>query len=105
MHLPIEVIRQSSIVIQSTQIRPADVTDLKFLMPRRTRGVGKGFQLSFFFLFGGFGGADFVELLDGEVYRSRFAKDGYFKKTGVYSARVVGDLLQLFRNQGPALRL
>lgn len=65
MHLPIEVIRQSPIIIQSTQIRATHVTDLQLLVTRRSGGVGERFQFSFFFFLGSFCGADFVVFENG----------------------------------------
>lgn len=39
VHLPIKMIRQSPVIIKTTEIRAADVADLQFLMSRRPRGV------------------------------------------------------------------
>ena len=66
MHLPIKVIRQPPIIIQSAQIRAANITDLEFLMAGRARGIAQGFEFALFFFFCGFGDANFVVFGYGE---------------------------------------
>lgn len=83
MHLPIEMIREPTIVIQPAQIRAAHVAHLELLMARRAGGVGQGLELALFFLFGGFGDADFVVLRDGEGDAGGFAEDGDFEEARV----------------------
>ena len=83
MHLPVKVISKSSIVIQPAQVSTADITDLQFLMPAGAGGVGEGFEVAFFFFFGGFGDADFVVFAYGEGDRGGFAQDGDFEEAGV----------------------
>lgn len=83
MHLPIKVIRQSPIIVQSTQIRATHVADLQFLVTRRPGGVGEHFQISFFFFFGGFGSADFMMLEDCEGDGRGFSEYGDFEETRV----------------------
>lgn len=95
MHLPIKMIRQSAIIIQPTQIRPAHVADLQFLMPRGPGGVAERFQLALFFLFGGFGDADFVVFGDCEGDAGGFAEDGDFEEACVDAVGEVGDLFEL----------
>ena len=92
MHLAIEMIRESSIVVQPAQIRAADVTDLKFLMTAGTGGVREGFEIAFFLLFGGFGDTDFVVLGHCERDGGGFAQDGDFKQAGVDGCGEVGYL-------------
>ena len=77
------MIRQPPIIIQSTQIRATHITYLQFLVTRRSGGVGERFQFSFFFFLGGFGGADFMVLENGEGDGGGFPKDGDFEKTCV----------------------
>lgn len=95
MHLPVEMIRQPPIVVQSTQIRTAHVTDLQLLMPAGARGVGQGFELALFFFFAGLGGADLVELGVCGVDGAGFAQDADFEEAGVDGAGEVGDLFEL----------
>lgn len=95
MHLAVEMIRQSSIVVQSTQIRTTHVADLQFLMAAGARGVGQGFEVALFFFFAGLGGADFVEFGVGSVHGAGFAQDADFEEAGVDGAREVGDLFEL----------
>ena len=95
MHLPIKVIRQPPIIIQPTQIRAAHIANLQLLMAAGAGGVREGFQLPLFFLFGGFGGADFVEFGDGRGDAAGLTKDGDFKKAGVDGAGEVGYLFEL----------
>ena len=64
-------------------------------MPAGARGVGQGFQLALFFLFAGFGGADFVEFRVGCVDGGGFAEDADFEEAGVDGAGEVGDLFEL----------
>lgn len=64
MHFAVEVIRQPPVVIQSTQVRTANITHLQLLVSARARSVGKRAELAFLFFFGSFGGADFIELGD-----------------------------------------
>ena len=95
MHLSIEMIRQTSVIVQPTQIRSTYITDLQFLMPRRTRCVGKGFEFPLLLLFGRFSDVDFVELGDGRGDGAGFAEDGDFEETGVDGAGEIGDLFEL----------
>lgn len=95
MHLPVEMIRQPPIIIQSTQIGSTDIADLQFLMPRGTRGVGEGFKFALFILFGGLCDVDLVEFRDGGGDGAGFAEDGDFKETSVDGTREVGDLFKL----------
>lgn len=83
MHLPIEMVRQSPIIIQTRQVSSADIADLQFLMSRGTGCIRKGLEFAFLFLFGSFGGANFVVFQDGECDRGRFAKNCNFEKAGV----------------------
>lgn len=64
MHFAVEVIRQPPVVIQSTQVRTANITDLQLLVTARARSVRKGSELAFLLFSGSFGGADFIELGD-----------------------------------------
>lgn len=95
MHLAVKVIRQSPIVIQSTQIRTTHVADLQFLMSAGARGVGQGFELALFLFFAGFGGADFVEFGVCGVHGAGFGQDADFEEAGVDGAGEVGDLFEL----------
>lgn len=101
MHLPVEMIRQSPIVVQATQIRTTHVADLQLLMPAGARGIGQRFQLALFLLFAGFGGADFVELRVGGIDGAGFAEDADFEEAGVDGAREVGDLFELRVTRSP----
>lgn len=92
MHFPIKVIRQPPIIVQSTQIRATHITNLQFLVTRRPGGVREGFQLSFFFFFGRFGGADFVVFVNGECDGGGFAEDGDFEESGINGVGEVGYL-------------
>lgn len=95
MHLSVEMIRQTSVIVQPTQIRSTYITDLQFLMPRRTRRIGKGFEFTLLLLLGRFSDVDFVELGDGRGDGAGFAEDGDFEETGIDGAREVGDLFEL----------
>ena len=95
MHLSIEMVRQSPIIIQTTQIRPTNITDLQLLVTRRAAGVAQGFKLAFFVLFGSFGDTDFMMLGYGEGDVGSFAQDGDFKEAGVDGVCEVGYLFQL----------
>jgi hypothetical protein len=63
MHLSKEVVGQSSIIVQSAEVRSTHITDLKFLVARRTRSVGKRLEFSFTILL------DLFLLSDSKVFR------------------------------------
>ena len=95
MHFAVEMIRQSSIVIQPAQIRPAHVANLKLLVPAWPRRIRKGTELALFLFLGSLGGSDLIEFCDGGGDGARFAEDGDFEESSIYSAREVGDLFEL----------
>lgn len=53
MHLAVEVVCQSSVVVQARKVRAADVAHLKLLVTRGTPCVGKRAELLFPLGFGG----------------------------------------------------
>lgn len=96
MHLAVEMIRETSIVVESAEIGAADVTDLQFLVARRTRGVGEGFQVAFALVLGLFRLAQAEMLVEGTGDATFFAEDAHFDQACVDGFGEVGDLFQLF---------
>jgi hypothetical protein len=64
MHFTEEVVRESTIVVETTEVRATDVTDLELLVAGGTRSIGKGLELPFAGLFLMLGGSNFVEFVD-----------------------------------------
>lgn len=95
MHLPIEMIRQSSIIVKPTEIGSTYITDLQLLMSRGTRRIRKGFKFSLLFFFGSLGDVYLMEFCDGCGDGAGFAEDGDFEESGVDGAGEIGDLFEL----------
>lgn len=60
MHLAEEMISQSAVIIETTQIRAAHVADLQFLVPRWTRCILEILQVALAYLLLVFGRPDLV---------------------------------------------
>ncbi len=96
MHLPIEMIRQPSIIVKPTEIGSTYITDLQLLMPRGTGRIRKGFEFSLLFFFGSLGDVYFMEFCDGCGDGAGFAEDGDFEEPGIDGAGEIGDLFELY---------
>lgn len=65
MHLSEEMVRQPTIVIETTQVRAADIAHLQFLMTRRTGGILEVLQFAFTCFLLVLRGADLVQFVQG----------------------------------------
>lgn len=99
VHLAVEVVRQPAVVVEPGEVRAADVADLQLLVARGPRGVGEGLEFALARLLLVLGGADLVELVEGEGDGAGFAQDGDLEEAGVDGFGEVGDLFQLFCRQ------
>lgn len=95
MHLSVKVIRQATVVIKSTEVRTADVADLKFLMSRGTRGVGERFELFLTVGFGLRGLANAEELVLGTGDFAHGTEDFDFEEAVVNGGCKIGDTFEL----------
>ncbi len=120
VHLSIEVIRQSSIVVEPRQIRSADVADLQLLVAGWTTGVAEILKLTLAFGLRLRGLAYTEELLIGPRHLAQLAQDLHLGQPAVDSgvefrdgleehvglADLVGGLLQpSLRGLDPAVAL
>ena len=83
MHLAVKMIRESTIIVQATEIRATHVADLQFLVARRARGVGQCFKIPLLVFFRGLGDANLVVLGHGEGDAGCFTQDGDFEESDV----------------------
>lgn len=97
VHLSEEVICQSSIVVESTQVGTADVADLQLLVTRRTGGILEVLEVALASLLLMFGGAHFVHFGHGHCDGACLAEDGDFEKAAVDGVGEVSDLFELVR--------
>lgn len=96
VHLAEEVIRQTTVVIQSTEVCAAHVADLQFLVAGGAGCVLKVLELALAGFLLMFGRADLVKFVEGESDGTGFSEDGDFEETCVDCFGEVGDLFQLF---------
>lgn len=95
MHLAEEVIRQSSVVIKSTEVGSTDVADLQLLVAGRAGSILEVLQVALGIFLLVFRGADFVHLVQSRCDGARFAEDGDLKKASVDRVVEVSYLLEL----------
>lgn len=95
MHLSEEVIRQTTVVIQSTEVCAAHIADLQFLVARGAGGILEVFEFALTSFLLVFGGADLVEFVEGEGDGACFSEDGDLEETCVDCFGEVGNLFQL----------
>lgn len=104
MHLAEEVVRQSSVIVESAQVRAAHVTDLQLLVTRWTGCILQVFEIALDSLLLVLCGADLVHLIQGQCDRARLAEHRDFEKARVDGVVQVGNLFQLERSQSGALQ-
>lgn len=104
MHFSKEVIRQSAVVIETTEVCAAHVADLQLLVTGGAGGVLEvlEFPLAGFFLV--FGGAGFVELVVCLSDGAGLTQDGDFEKASVDCFGEVRDLFELWKSISSPLR-
>lgn len=95
MHFSEEVIRQSSVVIKSTEVGPAHVADLQLLVAGWAGGILEVLQVALGCFLLVFRGADLVHLIQSHCDGARFAEDGDLEKASVDCVVEVGYLLEL----------
>lgn len=95
VHLPVEVVRQTAIVVESTQIGAANIADLQLLVARRAGRVGQGLELALAGLFLVFGRTDLEQLVVGLRDAAHLAQDGHLEQTRVNRLGELRDLFQL----------
>jgi len=95
VHFPIEVVRQSSIVIQPAQVRATDIADLEFLVTRGPTGVGERLEFALPVGFYLLRLAQLEVLRHGEVDAAGCAEDFDFLQAGAYGFGEVVDLFEL----------
>lgn len=101
VHLPVEVIRQPAIIVESTQIGTANVADLQLLVARRAGRVSKVFELALAGLFLVFGCADLEQLVISLGDAAHLAQDRDLEQARVNRLGELRDLFQLVaRGQG-----
>lgn len=96
VHLAVEVVRQAAVVVEAGEVGAADVADLQLLVARGPRGVGEGLELALTHLLLVLGGADLVQLVEGERDAAHLAEDGDLEEACVDGLGEVGDLLELW---------
>jgi hypothetical protein len=74
MHFAEEMVRESTVVVETTEVCATDVADLEFLVARGTRRIGEGLQFPFAAFFLVFGGSNFVELVDCKAHATEISK-------------------------------
>lgn len=97
VHLSKEVICQSSVVVESTQVGTTDVADLQLLVARRTGGILEILEVALAGLLLMFRCADFVHFGHGHCDGPCLAEDGDFQKAAVDGVGEIGDLFKLHR--------
>lgn len=97
VHLSEEVVCQSSVVIESTQVGTADIAYLQLLVARRTGGILEVLKVTLTGLLLVFGGADLVHFGHGHCNGTCLAEDGDFEKAAVNGVGEVCDLFELYR--------
>ena len=85
MHLPVKVIGEAPVVIETAEVGAADVADLELLVARGARGVGELLELALALGFGLAGLVDAVHLVDGFVDFADFAEDFDFEEAVIYA--------------------
>lgn len=95
MHLSKEVICQSSVVVESTQVGTAYVADLQLLVARGTGGILEVLEVALAALLLMFRCADLVHFRQGHCDGACLAEDGDFQKAAVDGIGEVGDLFKL----------
>lgn len=96
VHFSKEVVRQSAVVIETTEVCAAHVADLQLLVTRGAGGVLEVLQFSLAGFLLVFGGAGLVELVVGLSDRASLTEDGDFEKAGVDCFGEVRDLFELW---------
>lgn len=96
MHLSEEMVRQPTIVIETTQVRAADIAHLQLLVTRRSGGILKILQFSLTRFLLVLGCADLVKFVQGLCDGAGFAQHRDLEETRVDGFGQVGDLLQLY---------
>lgn len=95
VHLSEEMIRQTTVVIESTKVCAAHVADLQFLVAGGAGGILEIFEFALAGFLLVFGSANLVEFVEGEGDGACFSQDGDFEETCVDCFREIGDLFQL----------
>lgn len=93
MHLSVKMIRQTTIIIQSTQIRSTHITHLQFLVARWTRGIRESLEFTLVCFLLVLCGANLVEFVQGHGNSACLAEDRDLQQTSVDSLRKIRYLL------------
>lgn len=96
MHLPEEVIRQSSVIIKSAEVGATHVADLQLLVAGRPGGILEVLQVTLGGFLLVFRGANLVHLVQSHCDGPRFAENGDLKKARVDCVVEIGYLLELW---------
>lgn len=94
MHLSEEVVCQSSVVVESTKVCAAHIADLKLLVTRGTRRVGKSLELTFAVFFQLLLLSNAEVLCHGRVDTTQLAQDLNLNQTVLDIARQFANLFQ-----------
>jgi len=100
VHLSVEVIGKSSVVVQSAEIGTAHVAYLQLLVARGARGVGQVLQFSLAFVFPLRGLSHAEELVVGTRYFIHLAEDLDLDKAVVDGGGEVGNRFELYGGKG-----
>lgn len=95
VHLPEEMIRQAAVIVETAQVCAAHVADLQLLVPGWARGILEILQVALADFFLVFGGADLVQLIQGEGDGRSLPQYRNFQKARVDCLSEVGNLFQL----------